>query len=102
MIQAKAGQVSFRVDDGRNIHTQIGKMSFSDEQLLENWRSVMKTLVDKRPPSLKGKYFTEAYIKSTMGPSWKINLTDIDPRTDKSMWGILDDYKSEKKAERTA
>lgn len=34
---AKAGQVSFRVDNGRNIHAQIGKMSFSDEQLLSNW-----------------------------------------------------------------
>lgn len=49
----------------------------------------MKALVDKRPPTLKGKYFTEAYLKSTMGPSWKINLVDIDPRTEKSIWGIL-------------
>lgn len=58
LTQAKAGQVSFRVDDGRNIHAQIGKIDFSDEQLLQNWRAVMKTLVEKRPPSLKGKYFT--------------------------------------------
>jgi ribosomal protein L1 len=56
-------------------------MSFSDEALLTNWQAVMKTLVDKRPPSLKGKYFTHAYLKSTMGPGWLINLADIDPRT---------------------
>ena len=56
--QAKTGQVSFRVDIGRNIHAQIGKMDFSDEDLLRNWRSVMKTLVEKRPVSTKGKYFT--------------------------------------------
>lgn len=43
--QAKAGQVSFRVDNGRNIHTQIGKMSFSDEKLLQNWQAVMRSLV---------------------------------------------------------
>lgn len=43
--QAKAGQVTFRVDSGKNIHTQIGKMSFSDEQLLLNWRAVMQSLV---------------------------------------------------------
>ena len=35
--QAKAGQVTYRVDDGRNIHAQIGKISFTDEQLLRNW-----------------------------------------------------------------
>ena len=58
LSQAKAGQVSFRVDDGRNIHAQIGKIDFTDEQLLQNWRAVMKALVEKRPPTLKGKYFT--------------------------------------------
>ena len=42
---AKSGQVSFRVDEGRNIHAQIGKMSFSDEALLTNWFAVMRTLV---------------------------------------------------------
>ena len=88
--QAKAGQVSFRVDIGRNIHAQIGKMSFTDEQLLRNWHAVMKSLVEKRPPTLKGKYFTEAYLRSTMGPGWQINLNDIDPRIEKSIWGILD------------
>ena len=56
--QAKAGQVSFRVDPGRNIHAQIGKMSFSNADLLKNWLAVMKALVEKRPPSTKGKYFT--------------------------------------------
>lgn len=87
---AKAGQVSFRVDEGRNIHAQIGLMSFTDEQLLVNWLAVMKTLVEKRPPSLKGKYFTDAYLKSTMGPRWNINLMDIDPRTERSIWSVLD------------
>lgn len=91
--QAKAGQVSFRVDEGRNIHAQIGLMNFSDQQLLINWMAVMKALVERRPPTLKGKYFTHAYLKSTMGPGWAINLVDIDPRTDKSIWGVL--YESE-------
>jgi large subunit ribosomal protein L1 len=89
--QAKAGQVSFRVDDGRNIHALIGKMSFTDEQLLTNWRAVMKVLVDKRPPTTKGKYFTHAYLKSTMGVGWKVDVVDIDPRTEKSIWGVLDE-----------
>jgi hypothetical protein len=49
----------------------------------------MKSLVEKRPASTKGKYFTEAWLRSTMGPGWKINLVDIDPRTTKSIWGIF-------------
>lgn len=49
----------------------------------------MVSLVDKRPPSLKGKYFTDAYIKSTMGPRWRVNLNDIDPRTERSFWTLL-------------
>jgi large subunit ribosomal protein L1 len=67
----------------------IGKIDFTDEQLLTNFRELMKALVDRRPPTMKGKYFTHAYIKSTMGPSWKLNLVDIDPRTDKSIWSLL-------------
>lgn len=46
----------------------------------------MKSLADKKPANLKGKYFVGAYIKSTMGPRWKLNLVDIDPRTNKSIW----------------
>ena len=49
----------------------------------------MKSLVQKRPVSTKGKYFTEAWVTSTMGPSWKINLDDIDPRNKKNIWGIF-------------
>jgi len=46
----------------------------------------MKSLADKKPQALKGKYFINAFIKSTMGPRWRINLTDIDPRTNKCIW----------------
>jgi ribosomal protein L1 len=49
----------------------------------------MKALVDKKPATLKGKYFTEAYLKSTMGPRWKINLNDIDPRAKSSIWSLI-------------
>lgn len=51
----------------------------------------MKKLVEKRPAGMKGKYFTEAYLKSTMGPRWKINLLDIDPRTERCIWPLLDE-----------
>ena len=50
----------------------------------------MKSLADKKPSTLKGKYFIAAFIKSTMGPRWRINLNDIDPRGNKHIWGLLD------------
>jgi len=74
ILRAKAGQVNFRVDAGRNIHAQIGKITFTDEQLLQNFKSLMNALQDKRPLGLKGKYFIAGFIKSTMGPRWKLNI----------------------------
>lgn len=52
----------------------IGKIDFTDEQLLINLRELMNALSDRKPASLKGKYFIEAFVKSTMGPRWRINL----------------------------
>lgn len=40
----------------------------------------MNTLLDKRPATVKGVYFKDAYLKTTMGPSWKVNVDTIDPR----------------------
>jgi len=77
------------VDSGKNLHALLGKMSFSDEELLVNFRSLMIELAEKKPTGLKGRYFTEAYLKSTMGPRWKLNLADIDPRTTKSIWPLV-------------
>ena len=72
--------MTFRVDSGRNIHAPIGKVSFSETQLLDNMESLLKTLVEKRPAAIKGKYLVEAYLKSTMGPGWKLKTDLIDPK----------------------
>lgn len=82
--------MTFRVDSGRNLHALIGKIDFTDEQLMVNFRELMKALSDRRPATLKGKYFIGAYLKSTMGPRWKINLSDIDPKANKNIWNLLD------------
>ncbi len=74
ITRAKAGQVNFRVDAGRNIHAQIGKASFTDQQLLQNFKSLMNMLQDKKPQGLKGKYFVDGFIKTTMGPRWRLNI----------------------------
>jgi large subunit ribosomal protein L1 len=45
VLQAKAGQVNFKVDKGKNIHAQIGKITFTDEQLLRNMKALMTAIV---------------------------------------------------------
>lgn len=79
--QAKQGEVTFRVDSGRNIHAPIGKISFSDEQLIENLKSLMKTLSAKKPATSKGRYMKKSYFKTTMGPSFQVDIEGIDPKS---------------------
>jgi large subunit ribosomal protein L1 len=87
--RAKAGQVNYRVDSGRNLHAHIGKITFKDDQLLRNFKSLMQSLVEKKPTGIKGRYFQEAYIKSTMGPRWKLKIEEIDPRNLKTVWDLV-------------
>jgi large subunit ribosomal protein L1 len=79
--QAKAGEATFRVDSGKNIHVPVGKISFSESQLIENMASIMKALSDKKPATSKGKYMRDAFLKTTMGPRWGVNIEGIDPRS---------------------
>lgn len=89
VTRAKAGQVSFKVDAGKNIHAQIGKITFTEEQLLKNFKSLMLAIQSKKPANLKGKYYIGGFIKSTMGPRWKLNIEHIDPRSQKSIWSLV-------------
>jgi len=76
----KQGSVTYRVDIGSNIHSPLGKVSFPDESILGNLKSLMNSVIEKKPASVKGTYLLEAYISSTMGPGWKVSIDSIDPR----------------------
>lgn len=89
ITRAKAGQVTFRVDSGKNIHAPIGKITFTDEQLLANFKSLIDSLVEKKPAGLKTKYLIRAFVKSTMGPRWKLNMEELDPRSTKNIWELV-------------
>jgi len=78
--QMKQGSVTYRVDVGSNIHSPLGKVSFEQDKILGNLKSLMGSLVEKKPISVKGQYFLSAYVSSTMGPSWRLALDSIDPR----------------------
>lgn len=71
--QLKAGRVEFRVDRAANIHAPVGKLSFPQEQLVENTRALIDAVIQLRPASLKGRYLHSIHVSSTMGPGVRVD-----------------------------
>jgi large subunit ribosomal protein L1 len=69
----KAGKIEFRVDKTGNVHAPIGKVSFSVEQLEQNYTAFMDTIVRAKPPAAKGQYVRTVAVSSTMGPGFRID-----------------------------
>ena len=69
----KKGMVSYKTDSFGNIHTIIGKVSFTEEQLLENLTYVYNTIVKVKPSTVKGNYIENISVASTMGPGIKLD-----------------------------
>jgi large subunit ribosomal protein L1 len=74
---AKGGQVEFRVEKAGIIHSGIGKLSFSDDQLKANFDAFVDAIVKAKPSGSKGKYVRKISVTSTMGPGLKIDTTEI-------------------------
>ncbi|OZU87234.1 50S ribosomal protein L1 [Virgibacillus indicus] len=72
----KAGKVEYRVDKQSNIHVPIGKISFDNEKLVENFAALTEQLVKVKPQSSKGTYMKNVSISSTMGPGIKVDVSD--------------------------
>lgn len=77
--EVKAGKVEYRTDRQGNIHVPIGKVSFSDDKIIENLRGLTDELLRARPPGAKGRYFLRITMASTMGPGIKVNPQDLIP-----------------------
>jgi len=71
--EAKAGRVEFRLDKTANIHVQIGKASFDDTKLTENFAALMDAIKKARPSAAKGNYIRHITIAATMGPGIKVD-----------------------------
>jgi len=69
----KAGKIEFRVDKTGNVHAPIGKVSFSVEQLEQNYTAFMDTIVRAKPAAAKGQYVRTVAVSSTMGPGFRID-----------------------------
>ena len=73
----KAGKIEYRLDKTNIIHVPVGKASFTDEQLNDNFQSLMGAINKAKPASLKGQYIKSATLTSTMGPGVKLNVVKI-------------------------
>ena len=74
--EAKAGKIEYRLDKSNIIHCPIGKCSFSEEQLLENFDALMDAIVKARPAAAKGRYVRSCTIAASMGPGIKVNTAN--------------------------
>lgn len=82
---AKAGAVQFRVEKAGIVQAGIGKLSFSNEDLLNNLRAFMVAVSDAKPEGMKGKYIQSVHLSSTMGPGVPIDRGNVDPSNAKFM-----------------
>jgi large subunit ribosomal protein L1 len=69
----KAGKIAFRVDKYGIVHNSIGRVSFSPEQLVENARELLQTIIKMKPSSAKGNYLKSVSVASTMSPGIKVD-----------------------------
>ncbi len=77
VTDAKGGQVEFRVEKAGIIHAGIGKASFTEDDLKDNFRAFVDAIVKAKPTGAKGKFVQKVSVSSTMGPGLKVDLAEI-------------------------
>ena len=77
--QSKQGLVEFRVNEASFIMNKIGNRDFEDAQLGENLQAILDSIAKKKPESVKGKFFSKAQVKTSMGPPLKLNIAPYQP-----------------------
>ncbi|MEK4563214.1 50S ribosomal protein L1 [Alkalihalobacillus sp. FSL R5-0424] len=75
--EIKAGKVEYRVEKSGNVHVPIGKVSFEDDKLVENFKTIVDTLLKAKPSAAKGTYMRNVSIASTMGPGIRVNVSSL-------------------------
>ncbi len=77
VLSVKKGKVEYRADRFGIVHSIIGKIKFTDEQLIDNFYSFMEAVLKAKPPTSKGRYLLSVTISSTMGPGIKLDTMKI-------------------------
>lgn len=73
--EIKAGKIEYRLDKTNIVHVPVGKASFTEEKLKENFDAVMEAIIKAKPSAVKGQYLRSITLTSTMGPGVKVNTT---------------------------
>jgi len=76
--EVKKGKIDFKVDKNGIVHSSIGKVSFTPEQMADNAREFINTLIKLKPATAKGTYIKSIYLSSTMSPGIKIDVKSVD------------------------
>ena len=76
--EVKKGKIEYRTDSYGNVHASIGKVSFKDEDLLENLKTFVNLIIKTKPSAVKGTYVKNISISSTMGPGIRIDVNSFD------------------------
>ena len=87
---AKAGKLEYRTDRGANVHVAIGKKSFDERQLVENYAALIDEIVRAKPAAAKGRYIRQITVTSTMGPG-----IHVDPQKTR---GVADELEEQAEA----
>ncbi len=74
---AKGGQIEFRVEKAGIIHAGLGKLSFGEEKLRQNFDAFVDAIIKSKPSGAKGKYVRKIALSSTMGPGVKVDVADV-------------------------
>ncbi|WP_066301581.1 50S ribosomal protein L1 [Bacillus sp. FJAT-29937] len=75
--EIKAGKVEYRTDKAGNIHVPIGKVSFENDKLIENFNTIFETMLKVKPSAAKGTYMKNVSVTSTMGPGVKVDPSTV-------------------------
>jgi large subunit ribosomal protein L1 len=78
----KGGKVEYRTDRYGNVHVQLGKSSFDEQKLEDNFRAVLDELQRAKPASAKGRYIKKITISATMGPGVRVDIARLKPEQD--------------------
>ncbi len=80
VTEVKAGKIDFKVDKYGIIHTSVGKVSFTAEQILDNAQEVISTIIKLKPSAAKGTYVKSIYVSTTMSPGLQVDTKSVETK----------------------
>lgn len=79
--EVKAGKIDFKVDKTGIVHSSIGKVSFSDDKIVDNAKEILDVIVKLKPQTAKGTYIRSIYLSSTMSPGLPIDIKSVSEKS---------------------